>query len=349
MTAVTDPGFYFSPLNWVVGGGQAVSNCAGSYFYFNFTGTSCSFGLNTTNLSSNALYVRTSIDGAPFVDTNISGLSSLVVGTGLSNTLHSIVCYYRGRTASADSWNTPVNGLIVTGATLSAGATTSAPTVRPKVAMFYGDSRVEGTMDLGSPNTASVQDTTITSAFLLGEALNAEIGLRAFGGMDYTISGNTNVPPLFTPGNDAASSWNKAYSGQSILSSGLLSPQPNYVFVLDLGINGRAVPQATEQAAALGFMQAIRLAAPQAYVFIGNGSYEGLQAVAISAAYSAYQALGADAKMVLLNYNLSASEIASINVTNPTSPTIYSYEGEHPNQTFQAIIAARILPSVLFF
>ena len=211
--SVTDTGFYFSPNNWYLSGSSyAIANCAGAYFKFSFTGTSAVLSLSTQPLIANPLYIRYSVDGGPFVDANIAQLLTYTLATGLTNTAHTIIVYYRGRTASIDSWNTPTNGLVVNGITINSGGTTSAPATRTNTMLVYGDSRVEGYNALASGGAATAQDSTSIEAAYIADNLNCEYGMRAFSGIDFTVVGQTNVPGIYTPGNDSLSSWNKYFS-----------------------------------------------------------------------------------------------------------------------------------------
>jgi hypothetical protein len=63
---------------------------AGSYIRFSFTGTTATLNFDTSNLGANPLILRYSVDGAPFVDTDIQGTSSLSLGGTLSNEQNSL-------------------------------------------------------------------------------------------------------------------------------------------------------------------------------------------------------------------------------------------------------------------
>jgi len=351
IAAVSDPGFFFPPNGWVVNGSVSAStNAAGNYFYFWFTGTACTLTFSTStpggNTYSNA-YVRWAVDGGPFTDTNIANTPQIVMLSGGTNTLHKVVVYYKGRTSSVDAWNTPSNAFTVTGMSLNASATTSTPTVRANTMLVYGDSRVEGYDALSNGSgAASAQDATAIEAAYIAEAMNCEYAMRAFAGIDFTITGQTNVPGIFVPGSDSTSSWDKYWAGQSMLSGGQYVNQPNYIFVLNIGgnANTHGVSTTTEQAAINGFMTALRAAAPAANILFTTGDYCNYYAAQYTAALAAYQLATPDALMYLIPNTLTGTEIASINDVG--AATIYSYDGTHPNTQLHGIIATHLMNSI---
>jgi lysophospholipase L1-like esterase len=336
-TPVTDAGFYFSPATWLVSGSSyAVTPSAGSYFYFSFTGTSAVLLADTTVLGANPLYTRCRVDYGPWADINIQGSSLIPLQMGLSNAAHTVQCIYKGRLTGLDSWNTPVDGLKITGVSLSAGATTTAPAVKTNRLLVFGDSRVECYHCLSTTDGAG-QDASAGAAFMLAESLNAELGLAAFSGAGWSVTGSTNVPALFTPGNDGASYWNKLFAGQSRSFAGL-----THVVVLNLGTNDytRGATDAAVTASVSGFLAAMRAAAPSAQIVIVP-SYEGWKLSAITAGFNNYQAAIPDGKAFLVPLGLTATEAASIS-TNDGNPTYTTLDGLHPQTYTQGLIGGKI-------
>jgi hypothetical protein len=349
MVAVTDSGFFFSPNNWYQHApfGTAVMSAvnAGAYFKFSWVGTSCTFTLSTASLGSNALIVKTSVDGAPYTYTNISGLNSLVVANGLPNGLHTVIVYYSGRNFVTDSWTNPSQVLSITGAIISAGGVTVAPVVKPKVMLVYGESRMEGARTLSIDETGPGQDASLSCAFLLANALNAELGLVAWSGTDYANGGDVNVPPFYTPGNDGQSSWNKVYSGASRLSAGNYVVAPNFIFILGFGTNGRADVQSTYSTAVQDALAAIRGAAASAKIYVGLGSFDGYQVPGVVNGFYAYQTATPDANCQLLPCALGGFDLAGINGVDVALPaaTYMSYDGVHANQYGHEVLGALLL------
>ena len=99
------------------------------------------------------------------MDTDIQGLSTLSLGSGLPDADHTFAVYYRGRTPTLDSWTTPANGLKVTGMSLNVLAATSAPAVQPARLLWYGDSITEG-HKITTTVFATGQDSTSAIPFL---------------------------------------------------------------------------------------------------------------------------------------------------------------------------------------
>lgn len=347
---ITDAGFAFSPCNWFKSGSSyALSNTAGAYFYFQFTGTDAILNLDTSALGANPLIVSVQVDNLPFVDTNIQALSNLTLLANGLNTLHTIMVYYKGRTTSVNAWTGPASAVKLTGIAINVGATTSAPRVRPKKMIVYGDSRVEGYGNIGALGTAAGQDAKATSAFIIAEGLNAELGLIAFAGQDFTIVGLSGVPGLYNPASPTVATWDKYYLATSRLSGGLYIEQPDYIFCLDMGSNGGALPPSTQQAAVQAWLPLVRAAAPNAIIFVGTGGYDGSQASAFVAAFNAYQAATPDPNCCLIPNTLSASEQSAMSsALNGLSTTFMcSQDGIHPNATYgQPRVGGRFLSSV---
>jgi hypothetical protein len=345
---ITDAGFFWSPNSWYKNGSSyAMSQCAAAYFYFQSTTQNMTLKFDTSLLGSNALWIKYSVNGAPFVFQNVQGLSSLTLASALPAGTNNVRVFYFCRTSAADSWGSsgvlPVNGFKITGMVVDGGATSSTPSsIKPKRMICYGDSRVEGYND--SPPTGQTQDATYAAAFVMAEGLNAELGLRAFAGMDFTLAGATNVPGIYDPANVSTSSWNKYAFGLSMLDgSGHYNDPVDYVVMLNIGVNGRAVSPTTEASAVQGFLTAARAAAPNAWILLGTGSYESLQATAFTNGMAAYQAATPDTKAVLMANPLTAYEQAALNINNSSTTWGCSIDGVHPNTLFQGRIGGAYL------
>jgi lysophospholipase L1-like esterase len=337
-TPVTDTGFWFVPGMWALSGsGQATAPNAGAYFYFGFTGTSATMLLNSTAIGSSAAIVRVVVDyGAP-VDSNISGLSSLVIGTGLANTLHQVAVYYRGRDTTIDSWNLPADGLVVQGMQLSGGATTSAPTHLSNTTLIFTDSRGDG-YRTDTLTEATGQDCTATVAFMIGQALGTEVALAGWDGQGYLVGGHTNVPPMFSPGNDPASSWNKIYSGQA-RSFGTAYA---YIIILEQGRNdvSGGVSDANVELSLEGLLTALRAAAPSASLIV-TPAYDEAKGPAVLIGFNTYQAATPDANAFFADQNLPAVQQAAL--WPGPGPNYISLDGVHPTAFGNSIIGASVV------
>ena len=96
-------------------------------------------------------------------------------------------------------------------------------------------------------------------------ALDAEYGQVGFGRQGFTITGNGQVPPFFTPGVAVNSSWDKVYEGTPRSFKGL-----DFIFILhgtNDGLNQASCPLAgvvTSRA---------RLKGHTLYVIVGGPTY----------------------------------------------------------------------------
>lgn len=136
---------------------------------------------------------------------------------------HTLVFYVYNSKQSANRWAHVLEGgasIIVEGVTLDDGAVTAKPTLRPKNILFYGDSITEGVnAECENPDPTCrggdlcANAATKTWGPTVAAALGAEYSQIGFGSLGWAVSGAGGVPALFTPGNDAKSSWNKVYDG----------------------------------------------------------------------------------------------------------------------------------------
>jgi len=277
---VNDPNWYWTEYNWAKNGSSSVHTAnPGAYFKVGFTGTSVALNFDETS-SPNAAFMNIwySIDDAKFtqVGVPVQVVGSLGFGKGLANGSHLLEVYVYNSQQGDDRWVGPACSFKITGLVLDPGATTIKPSLRSKRLIAYGDSITEGVQalcqsggDLGS--NAAIN----TWAFSLAAALDAEISVVAFGRLGWTISGNGGVPPVFTPGNDAQSSWNKIDSK----AARSFSPNPDYIVIAhgtndggvctpsaNDGLNGRS--DADVSASVTGWLVAQRAAAPSTRIVV---------------------------------------------------------------------------------
>lgn len=343
---MSDPNIYFSPGNWNLATPAApVTPCCGAYLRPWFNGTGLVMGLNTTNLGANATYIEYSVDGGPWNQVNIAGLSSLTIATGLASGNHQVWIMYQGRTYTLDSWNNPSNGwrptyIVITGGT----GLTAAPTVLSKKMLVLGDSRIEGYDITGSTQAAQFNDAKYSTGFMLAEALGCELGLAAFGALGWTVGGQTNVPPLFTPGNDAQSSYDKIYSGVSRSLAGY-----DYICIPNMGGNDfrQSASAAAVEASVAGCLAAIR-AANSTAVIIVVPSYEGDYQSFVQTGFNTYQASAPDVKCLFVDPGFSTAEKAAISSIPGGSQyaTYLSNDGIHPSGYGQQVYGSKIVQAV---
>ena len=328
---VTNANVYFSPFNWYSDGSGAMqgnnvrasstlawANMRGSYLKFRATvGASGSITLNISTATLGAIaaagcpQIAWSIgSGAIQSRTLAAGDSSLSLATGLAAGTYDVFVWYRGvyilqDGGQAQNYTTPNNRFQVTGVVLSAGGTLSAPAVRGKTMIAYGDSITEGDLSNGGPRSATSQDASLTYGWLLAEALDAEVGIVGFYGMNWAWFDST---------------WSNYAQGMSRLISGRLTPAPDYV-TINYGENdGNPGPAASTVTATLA---AISAAAPAAKI-INLIPFSGRARANLSAA--------------TLPANGYRIDLAPPEMVN--GALVWSYDGQHPNQRGHANLAS---------
>jgi len=266
---VTDPNWYWTEYNWARNSSAAHTANPGAYFKVGFTGTSVALNIDETQSPSSAfMNIWYSVDDTKFVQISLPTQTNatLSLAKGLSNGNHLLEVYVYNSQQGQDRWTGPACLFRVTGLVLDAGAQTVKPTLRSKRILAYGDSITEGVQalcqsggDLGS--NAAIN----TWAFSLAAALDAEISVVGFGRLGWTISGNGGVPPVFTPNNDAQSSWNKIDA--KVARS--FTPNPDYIVIAhgaNDGLNGKS--DADVSASVTGWLTAVRAAAPSSRIVL---------------------------------------------------------------------------------
>lgn len=322
-----DPAVFWSPYNWDDYGAYKQSNNTGAYAKLNFTGASVAVNLDVSNLSGlsagNYPIIRTVIDGHVFADTQLASGMTSITRSGLSAGSHTLEVYYVAPPGgSPDRWTgSPIISAIrLTGFTLGAGASASAPALRGKRMAYYGDSITEGYLATGvnSPGTVSSHSSQLTALPHIAAALGAEYGAVAYGGQGYAQGGGGNVPAL-------NSAWNLFSAGRSRLVGGLFDPQPDYVFV-EHGANG-STPQANVQTT----ISNLRAAAPNARIFIMVPA-GGFGRSAITAAVAA----SGDAKVHVIDLGTSYEP----GINNSGGNNLWAVDGLHRNYLSNARVAA---------
>lgn len=328
--AVSDPSIYFSPGNWYSDGSGSMqitnihssstlawSNMRGSYLKFRATvGASGAVGLtiNTTTLSgltpAGCPQIMWSINGGSLQShTLVSGETALNLATGLSAGTYEIAVWFRGVYITMDgdvaqNYTTPNNRFQISAINLSTGGTISSTTIRPKIQLSFGDSITEGDLSNGGPRSATSQDATLVYPWFLAESLNAEVGVIGFYGQQWSWFN---------------SSWPNYANGFSRLIGGLLSPAPDYITVNYGENDGNPGPAASTVTATLA---AVAAAAPSAKIVLLI-PFSGRALTNLSAA-----TLPANGYRV----NLARYEMQNGN-------TVWSYDGQHPNQRGHAYLA----------
>eukprot|EP00026_Physarum_polycephalum_P013529 Phypoly_transcript_13941.p1 GENE.Phypoly_transcript_13941~~Phypoly_transcript_13941.p1 ORF type:complete len:314 (+),score=63.58 Phypoly_transcript_13941:27-944(+) len=280
-------------------------------------------GAATSNYST----IKYVIDGLPaknFMLPLPGGATSLQLATGLSNTNHTLAVYIQNSLQGVDRWDVPQCVFRVVGLTLDDGAMTLPPTLRPKRMIVYWDSIGEGVEVLDFPGTdLTHNEATQTWAYALAAALQAEVSMVAFGRLGWTVYGNGNVPPVFTPGNDTLSSWDKIDSKHPRNFTGQL----DYIFI-GHGTNDNGSPDAAVEASAFGWLVAQRAAVTSATSIIMVVPFGGFKEFALDEVFTTYQQKYDDKQTYFINLGTPAQEGLTQFVPGGTWE---SEDGIHPN------------------
>lgn len=321
--AVTNTNIFFSPYNWFSDGGGSLqannvkgsstfawSNNRGAYFRFKATvgaSGSITLGVDTTSLASvsnpaGCPNLAWSVGGGAEQTVLLaSGNTSVTLATGLSAGTYEVFVCFKSVFITQDGdiagcFTTPNNRVQVTGLTLSTGGTLSAPTLKPKRMAVFGDSITETDRLLSLTRSATSQDAKRGYAWLLSEALNAEVGIVGWYGQIWAFF---------------ATSWDHQSAANSRLGGGLLLPAPDYI-VINYGENdGNPGPLTT---AVNPVLAAIRTAAPSSLIVL-NVPFSGKARTNLALATLPSNAILTD---------LARPEMAPGNLQ-------WSFDGQHPN------------------
>ncbi len=203
-----------SPYNWLVSAGGAKTICAGAYRRILFTGATCQVNLTIgSGTPYSQLWAR--IDGGSWQQytPSASGAQSwtLTLPTPNTATTRLLEILVKSTTEGQDRWTAQTTAVTITGLTLSAGGTVSAPARRKYTIFIPGDSITEGVRTQGLTGIAldtDRNDALNTYSYRIGELLNAEVGVVGYGGTGFQKSGSGNVPAL-------ATSYNLLWAGQA--------------------------------------------------------------------------------------------------------------------------------------
>eukprot|EP01111_Echinosteliopsis_oligospora_P003663 TRINITY_DN15752_c0_g1_i1.p1 TRINITY_DN15752_c0_g1~~TRINITY_DN15752_c0_g1_i1.p1 ORF type:complete len:555 (-),score=163.36 TRINITY_DN15752_c0_g1_i1:61-1494(-) len=306
---INDPSWYFTDYNWAIAsdGSSATSVNPGAYFKIGFSGASVAVDVDLSGAPSYPYAtLRYTIDDLPAIDVLInSTMTSILLGSGLSGGNHSLVVFLRNSLQSVDRW-IPQCFIRVTGLTVEDDAITYSLPLRPKRMMIYWDSIGEGVRLYGLSSGDLIDNDSVNSwAMALAAGLDAELSLVAFGALGWTRIGSGNVPPVYTPGNDAQSSWNKIYSTVPRDFSGQL----DYVICghgTNDGLGG--TPPAIVTASVFGWLPALRSEVSEQTKIVLVIPYGGFEAPAIYEAYNTYQAKFNDSSAYLVDLGQQAQQ-----------------------------------------
>ena len=197
---MNDPAILYSPYNWAVSAPQAKTINAGAYLKVIFSGTSCRLTTDTRGDAAPYSQFLARVDGGPFQEyTLTSGDPTFTLATGLVSRRHLLELVIKSTSETIDRWNRQATAVALTGIVLDAGATARAPSRKPYSVLVFGDSITEGVRTAGYagiPDDTDRNDATCDYAWLLSQALPAEVGVVGFGATGLTTGGSGGVPAL---------------------------------------------------------------------------------------------------------------------------------------------------------
>lgn len=347
--AVSDANIFWSPYGWRANGTTWMQTAnTGTYVKFGFSGTSLSVNVDVSTLtgisqpSNEYPKIRYSVDNGAWTtyqlkstDTSVSVASALVVGNHTFE-MHVVNTF---TAPGSDRWATPLLIVRITGFNVDNGSATVACAgnivIRPKRAIFFGDSIGEGVYALSFIDYATSDDATTSFVELVSWALNAEFGNICFGGQGYTItSAYGGAHMLYDASSPTASAWRNYDANTSRLSSGLLTPAPDYI-VCNHGTNDfvNGASDAQVEAAIVGFMQAVRVASPLAKIIIVV-PFGGFKRTAVTTGFNTANV----SNSVLIDLGTPAQ----IGVDESINPSKESPDGTHLFQLTQAKVGAML-------
>lgn len=370
--SVSNTSIFFSPYNWYsdgtgslqsnnvnAGSSATVSANTGAYFKTKVTFTvatsSIVLQLDTTSLQTltaskcPTIYYRvyTSNLTPALWSTQLLAYSasttSVTLGSGLSAGTYFVDVVFKSVDLTLDGsnvrWSTPGPRLSIkiVGLDTSETGTLSAPTLRSKNMIIFGDSITEAAASESNSTANAGNDTTHGMAWIVAQAFDAEFGIVGYGGSGYiqginNVAASSSTPCLFNS-TDANQFYNKYFGSNSRLVAGSFSPTPDFILVHD-GFNDAGSLAASDVTNALN---ALRTAA-------GNNTW--------IFATSSNQGTNGNASKIqtgVANVTLTTRTkyVAPTQMFTPGTASLYSNDavssGAHSNQLGHAIMAGEII------
>ena len=199
-------------------------------------------------------------------------------------------------------------------------------------------------------NNYSTPDALNSFAFSLGAALDSRVCIMGQAGQAIR-HGNTgvNVPPFHTAGNDAQSTYNKYYSGQSMLVGGKFSPMPTRYWLAhghnDYLYNDSAhdnVSAATFQQNYQDTLTDLRSCLNSTVPILCVVDFARKYVTQINAAVVAYKAATGDQYVYVVDVNKSTGLDYGFIDTAASAPTPQAGDGIHPYPFMAQILGGNV-------
>ncbi|MDD5165009.1 MAG: GDSL-type esterase/lipase family protein [Candidatus Pacebacteria bacterium] len=347
LIAPNDTRIFYTPGNVYNGGTYVQVNQTGTSAKFGFTGSflkmdvDLSLWLEDSVAFSKYPYVNWKIDNgawqrAQFRPDTGKSTQTVVLASGLADSDHSVQVYYE-QGGFEDTWyaRSAVN---VTGWEVDVGKTISAPTaatgLRSKRMIVLGDSISRGYnaeadssgVDHTGTGSTFVQDSW---AMLVGQALDAEVGIKAYSGAGYRKYGS-------------GPSVTATFDHLDYIHAQPLPYGVDYLIIAE-GANDYQTDVTTSVKELLRMARA--QVGPNTYIFLMpsfltlnniNGNPEVTSQ--IQAGLAAYKATNPSDSRV---YFFSIGNI--FGAANPYGPMTYTNDAIHPNKPGHALLASKIV------
>jgi hypothetical protein len=177
----------------------------------------------------------------------------------------------------------------------------------------FGDSITEGINAACSRSGPRNSPDAATKTWVqpVAAALGAEYGQVGFGRQGFTITGNGQVPPFFTPGVPENSTWDKVYEYTPRSFAAI-----DYIFILHAtndGLNAEACPQRGVVESCEGWLHAVRAATgPNTAIFVvvpfGGFGAKNPPIDALPTAFANYQKANPDKNAYLIDLGAEAAK-----------------------------------------
>lgn len=241
--APNDANLLYSPFNWDRTASRAQTVNSGASLKAALTGapSSLTMRFDVSNVGDYLPQVAWRIDGGPWQHAPIAATIPVAIPTDDQWPVRTLEMVVKSTSGAGSRWSSPwPNGVKFTGLTASDGTATAPVRRRPLTGIVFGDSITEGLRSLGVFGGDSVDDSsaTVAWAWLLGEALGAEVGVCGFAGQGWTTPGSGFVPPF-------PDTWRSLFDQAARPA---VDPGPPDFIVLNHGTNDQTDPSAVATA-----------------------------------------------------------------------------------------------------
>ncbi|WP_029606251.1 SGNH/GDSL hydrolase family protein, partial [Kozakia baliensis] len=185
-------GISYSPENWNVTAGAAITANSGAYFNFGFAGTS--LALNCT-VGANPPYLAISVDWQPPQIVQAAATVTVAMPSRTSAwSQHTCEVVVLSGDITVNRWSTPP--FTLTGIVLASGTVSAIAARYSKKILVFGDSLTEGFQTIAAvssaANSVTNTDASLGWAYGLRAALGAEVGVIGFTGQGIAAAAPAN-------------------------------------------------------------------------------------------------------------------------------------------------------------